>query len=75
MTEAEALKIASRFDAMPDDSVVPPKVAAILSGGNFKEQEWSRNPPVPKRRLSQRRIGFRVGDLRALFRGEIQPLA
>ena len=75
MTEADALKIASQFDALPDDAVVPPKVAEILSGGNYSEQEWRRNPPVPRRQISERRIGFRVGDLRALFRGKfpIEP--
>jgi hypothetical protein len=75
MTKADALKIASQFDAMPNDAVVPPKVAEILSGGNYKEQEWRRKPPIPKRQISKRRIGFRVGDLRALFRGELQPAA
>lgn len=75
MTEADALKVASQFDAMPDDAVVSPKVAEILSGGNYKEQEWRRRPPVPKRQLSRRRVGFRVGDLRKLFRGELQPAA
>jgi hypothetical protein len=75
MTKDEALVIASRFDAMPADAVVPPIVAEILSGGNYKEQEWRRNPPVPKVQISQRRIGFRVGTLRALFRGELSPVA
>jgi hypothetical protein len=75
MKEADAQKIALQFDAMPDDAVVPSKVAEILSGGNLKEQEWRRNPPIPKRQISQRRVGFRVGDLRKLFRGELQPAA
>jgi hypothetical protein len=75
MTEAEALKIVSQFNLLPDDAVVSAKVAEILSGGNFKEQEWCRKPPVPKRQISQRRVGFRVGDLRALFRGELRPAA
>ena len=75
MTDADVVKIASRFNTLPNDAVVPPKVAEILSGGSIKEQQWRRKPPIPKRQISQRRFGFRVGDLRALFRGEIQPAA
>jgi hypothetical protein len=58
---------------MPDDAVLPAKAAAILLGGSLTEQTLRRNPPIPKRQISQRRFGFRAGDLRRLIRGEIQP--
>jgi hypothetical protein len=75
MTDDEARKIASQFDAMPDDAVVSPKVAAVLLGGALTEQTLWRSPPIPKRQVSQRRFGFRAGDLRALIRGELAPAA
>ncbi len=75
MTEADTFKIASQFDAMPDDAIVPAKVATILLGGSLKAQTLRRNPPIPRRQIGPRRFGFRVGDLRALIRGELQPAA
>jgi hypothetical protein len=75
MTEAELLRIVSNFDSLPNDGVVPSKVAEVVCGGCIKEQQWRRNPPIPKRQISQRRFGFGVGDIRALIRGEIQPNA
>jgi hypothetical protein len=75
MTDADTLKIASQFDAMPDDAIVPAKVATVLLGGSLTEQTLRRNPPIPKRQISERRFGFRAGDLRKLIRGELQPAA
>ena len=75
MTEADTLKTASRFDQLPDDAIVTAKTAAVILGGALTEQTLRRNPPITRRQVSQRRYGFRVGDLRALIRGEVQPTA
>lgn len=75
MTEADIFKLASQFDALPDDAIVTTATAAIILGGTLTEQTLRRNPPITRRQVSQRRYGFRVGDLRALIRGEIRPAA
>jgi hypothetical protein len=56
------------FDSLPDDAIVDEPVAAELLGVSL--DTYRRNPPVPRRRFSKRRVGARVGDLRALSRGE-----
>jgi hypothetical protein len=75
MTDADTLKTASQFDQLPDDAIVTTKTAHIILGGTLTEQTLRRNPPIKRRQVSQRRYGFRVGDLRALIRGDIQPAA
>jgi hypothetical protein len=75
MTDAEIMKIVSQFDSLPDGGIIPPKVAEVVCGGCIKEQQWRRNPPIPKRQISQRRFGFNVGEIRKLIRGEITPAA
>jgi len=75
MTEADTLKAASQFDQLPDDAIVTAKTAEIILGGTLTEQTLRRSPPIPRRQISQRRYGFRVGDLRALIRGKVQPIA
>ncbi len=74
MTEAETLRAAFQFDKLPDDAIVTGKTAAVILGGSLSEQSLRRNPPVARRQISQRRYGFRVGDLRALIRGKVQPI-
>jgi hypothetical protein len=71
MTTAETLNAASQFDQLPDDAIVTTKTAAVILGGTLTEQTLRRK----RRQVSQRRYGFRVGDLRKLIRGEIQPAA
>lgn len=75
MTQADSLKAASQFDQLPDDAIVTAKTAVVILGGTLTEQTLRRNPPIKRRQVSQRRYGFRVGDLRKLIRGEIQPAA
>jgi hypothetical protein len=75
MTDANTFKLASQFDHLPDDAIVTAKTAAVILGGSLTEQTLRRNPPIARRQVSQRRYGFRVGDLRKLIRGEIQPAA
>lgn len=71
----DSFKLASQFDDLPDDAIVTTATAAVILGGTLTEQTLRRNPPITRRRVSQRRYGFRVGDLRKLIRGEIQPAA
>lgn len=75
MPNAAARKAASQFDDLPDDALVTTATAAVILGGTLTEQTLRRAPPIKRRQVSQRRYGFRVGDLRKLIRGEIQPAA
>ena len=62
------LELVRNFDALPNDAVVPLSVSRILLGIS----EWTerRNPPLRRVQISQRRFGHRVGDIRALARGQ-----
>ena len=66
------LELVRNFDALPNDAVVPAKVTEIL----LNTSVWTlrRHPPLRRVQLSPRRFGHRVGDIRALIRGE-QPAA
>jgi hypothetical protein len=64
--------VVARFDALPDDAIVGPKAAAILL--NTTDRQLRRNPPIARRQISERNVGFRVGDIRALIRGALAPL-
>lgn len=59
------------FDTLPNDSVVADPVAAAVL--NISLRTLRRNDPVRCIQLSARRIGRRVGDIRALLQG--QPAA
>lgn len=67
LSPAHQQKLAA-FDRLPDDAIVPDPVAAEV----LSTTVWTlnRNNPVPARQISARRRGRRVGDLRALVRGE-----
>jgi hypothetical protein len=56
------------FDFLPNDAIVPDRVAAAILAISV----WTlrRENPVPTRRISERRRGRRVGDIRSLVRGE-----
>jgi hypothetical protein len=53
------------FDRLPDDAVVDDRVAAKLL--NISIWTLRRSNLVPQRRISERRHGRRVGDLRNLI--------
>jgi hypothetical protein len=55
------------FDDLPDDAVVPRRITAALLG--ISERTVRRLYPTV--RLSPRRRGNRVGDIRAILRGQI----
>ncbi len=72
MTELDRIK---NFDALPDDSIVSRKVAAIVLGESERTLQPDRDPPIKLIRLSERRVGFRVGDIRAFVRGTASATA
>jgi hypothetical protein len=53
-----------KFDDLPDDAVVPRRVTAAVL--NISERTVRRSVPTVK--LSPRRRGNRVGDIRAIAR-------
>lgn len=69
MKPLSAIELMHNFDQLPDDCVVSDPVTCLILGVS----EWTlrRDPPANLRRirLSQRRFGRRVGDIRALVRG------
>jgi hypothetical protein len=62
----------ANFDSLPNDAIVPDRVAAAILAISV----WTlrRENPVPARQISERRRGRRVGDLRAKVRGA-EPVA
>jgi hypothetical protein len=56
------------FDTLPNDSVVADPVAAAVL--NISVRTLRRNDPIRSIKLSARRIGRRVGDIRALLQGQ-----
>ena len=58
----------SQFDSLPNDAIVPDRVAAAILSISI----WTlrRENPVPVRQITERRYGRRVGDVRAKVRGE-----
>jgi hypothetical protein len=61
-------EIIKQFDQLPDDAIVPDPVARLVL--NESERSWRRNRPVRRIAIGERRGGARVGDIRALVRGE-----
>jgi len=61
-------ELIKNFHLLPDDAVVPDKVARLVL--NESERSFRRNSPIPKVQLGPQRNGRRVGDIRALVRGE-----
>jgi hypothetical protein len=65
-------EIVRRFDELPNDALIPPKPTAIIL--STTDRNLRRNPPIPKRQIGARAVGFRVGDIRALVRGNTPAL-
>ena len=66
-------EIFERFDALPDDAVVPSKVSAAFLG--VSERTIRYHPDLPRVTVSQGRYGQRVGDLRKIVRGSLSVQA
>ena len=69
MNDANSLVL--NFDQLPDDAILNDYAAARILGVSV----WTlrRTAPVPKRQISERRYGRRVGDIRAKVRGKWKP--
>jgi hypothetical protein len=61
------LERVAMFDRLPDDAVVPDPVAAMIL--SIDVMTLRRCNPIPQIRISERRVGRRVGDLRDFIRG------
>jgi hypothetical protein len=72
MSDAATLEAVTNFDRLPEDGIVSARVARAVLGDVLTERTLRRTPPIPRRQLTERRFGFRVGDLRALIRGTPQ---
>jgi hypothetical protein len=62
-------EIVAKFDQLSDDAIVPDEVSAKVLGTS----PWTlrRNRLLTYRRISERFKGHRVGDVRAVSRGEL----
>jgi hypothetical protein len=60
--------IFDRFDQLPNDVIAPDPVSAAVLG--ISTWTLNRTNPIPKRQITERSGGRRVGDLRRLVRGE-----
>jgi hypothetical protein len=56
------------FDTLPVDAIVDDAVAAVLLGVSI--QTLQRHDRVPRRQISTRVFGRRVGDIRDKVRGQ-----
>jgi len=65
----EQLEQLKRSAALPDDCVIDESLAALM----LDMSVWTlrRNDPVPPIRLTARKIGRRLGNIRQLIRGEL----
>jgi hypothetical protein len=68
----DPMEIVKRVDDLPDDMIVPLSVAAILLGTSTRSMR--RSSAVRKIQIGPRTVGHRLGDIRAVVRGE-QPTA
>jgi hypothetical protein len=61
-------EIVRNFDALPDDSVVQTKITSVITG--LSDRTIRYHPKLKRIQISRGRVGQRVGDIRALLRGE-----
>jgi len=62
-------KVLENFDTLPDDAVLPAAAVTLIHPGVTLRTIRRVYPTV---RLTQRLLGVRVGDLRAMGRGELK---
>lgn len=60
------LEALQRFDALPDDAVVPSRITGMILG--ISERTIRYHPNLPRVQISSGRYGQRVGDIRRLCR-------
>lgn len=52
----------ARFNALPDDAVLPTQITAVILG--VSERTVRYHPNLPRVQISRARYGQRVGDIR-----------
>jgi hypothetical protein len=62
----ELHEVLQRFNALPDDAVLPSRVTGIILG--VSERTIRYHPNLPRVQVSRGRYGQRVGDIRKLCR-------
>jgi len=62
----ELHEVLQRFNALPDDAILPSRVTGIILG--VSERTIRYHPQLPRVRVSRGRYGQRVGDIRKLAR-------
>jgi hypothetical protein len=67
VTKISPFELIKNWDSLPDDAIVPDKVARIIL--NESERSFRRNSKLRKVSLGPQRNGRRVGDIRKLVRG------
>jgi hypothetical protein len=69
VTSERIIASIKNFDALPDDVLVPPRVASLILG--ISERRLRSDPPIiPRIPVSAQRSNFRVGDIRKVARGQ-----
>jgi hypothetical protein len=63
------LAIVENFDRLPADQIIPEQATRELVP--ISEWTYRRHPILPRIKISPRRYGNRVGDIRKLARGEL----
>jgi hypothetical protein len=69
----EQIEQLKRSEVLPDDCVIDDPLAALML--NMSVWTLRRNNPVPPVRLSARKCGRRLGNIRKRIRGELAPNA
>ena len=65
----ELHEVLERFNALPDDAILPSRVTGIILG--VSERTIRYHPQLPRVQVSRGRYGQRVGDIRKLARNGI----
>jgi hypothetical protein len=63
----KAFEIIKRFDDLPNDAVISPKITALVLG--CAERTVRYHPHLTRIQISRGRYGFRVGNVRQIVRG------
>jgi len=65
---SKAFEVVKRFDDLPNDAVISPKIAALVLG--CAERTVRYHPKLQRVQISRGRYGFTVGNVRRIVHGE-----
>ena len=66
---SKSFEIVKRFDDLPNDAVISPKITALVLG--CAERTVRYHPKLRRVQISRGRYGYRVGNVRQIVRGEV----